>query len=170
MEGLYSVLCPAGPTHCPHLRLPGADEQILQTFLPGFLKHAHTQSVLLDCATNNTPSPPLSQTLAETCTHKLLCVWTHKFLQIPWLVDDIRCYLSMMCLLSLRYLKGVLMSGPLLSVATRGRHDTSCLLHLSLEKHDDVTLRFNCYPEWASTLNLNHFLMWAVCKKTFHIH
>lgn len=38
VEGLYTILCPPGPPHCPHFHLLGADEQGLQASLPQWLR------------------------------------------------------------------------------------------------------------------------------------
>ena len=40
VEGLYTVLCPLGPPHRPHLHLLGADEQGLQASFPQWLRQA----------------------------------------------------------------------------------------------------------------------------------
>lgn len=56
VEGLYTVLCPPGPPHRPHLHLLGADEQSVQASLPQWLRWARGLEPV--CWGSHSPAAP----------------------------------------------------------------------------------------------------------------
>lgn len=58
-KGLYTILCPPGPPHCPHFHLLGADEQGLQASLPQWLRQVRSLESL-HRASVSPPAPTVS--------------------------------------------------------------------------------------------------------------
>lgn len=56
VEGLYTVLCPLGPPHRPHLHLLGADEQGLQASFPQWLRQMRGLEPV--CWDSHSPAAP----------------------------------------------------------------------------------------------------------------